>query len=69
VYLTFGQANPPLILAQTDEDKQKQLDKVESIVVVPVIRLVMPFESFRNVVETFQKHLAMIEDIKKQEKP
>ncbi len=60
VYITFCQAIPPAILGQTDEEKLQQLDKVESIVAAPVIRLVMAPENFRAVAETFQKHLALV---------
>jgi len=68
VYLTFGQANPPVLIGSTEEEKQQQLDKVQSIVVSPVIRLVMAPESFRAVVEACQKHLAIVDKITKQEK-
>jgi hypothetical protein len=63
VFLTFGQANPPIILGETEEEKQQQLDKVQSIAVASVVRLVMAPASFRTLVEAFQKHLAMIDQI------
>jgi hypothetical protein len=57
VYLTFGQANPPLILGETEEEKQRQLDEIQSVTVLPIIRLAMAPESFRAVIEILQTHL------------
>jgi hypothetical protein len=68
VFLTFGQANPPVILGETEEEKQRLLEKIQSIVVAPVVRLVMAPENFRSVVEAFQKHLALVDKIAKQDK-
>jgi hypothetical protein len=65
IFLTFGQANPPVIWGDTEGEKQQQLDKVQSIVVAPVIRLVMAPENFRAVVEACQKHLAIIDGMDK----
>lgn len=65
VYLTFGQANPPVILGQTDEEKQQQLDKVQSLVVQPVIRLAMTVEDYRAVIEVLQKHIVLVDGIAK----
>ncbi len=68
VHLTFGQANPPVILGPSEEEKQQQLDKVQSILIQPVIRLTMTVEDFRAVGEVFQKHLALIDQLAKQER-
>jgi hypothetical protein len=67
VYLTFGQASPPVILGETDEEKRRQLDKVQSIVIQPVVRLAMAPEDYRAVVQVFQKHLALVDEIAKRE--
>ena len=67
VYLTFGQAQPPFILGQTEEEKQRQLDGVQAIAIRPVICLAMTPQDFRAVGEVFQKHLALIDRITKQE--
>jgi len=58
VYLTFGHTNPPIILAETEEEKQKQLDAVDSISVSPVLRVAMTPATFRSVADAVQKHLA-----------
>jgi hypothetical protein len=63
VYLVFGQANPPMIWGDTDEEKQRQLDQIQSVAILPVVRLAMAPQSFRAVAETIQKHLAMIDKI------
>jgi len=65
VYLTFGQANPPVVLGETEEEKRQQLDKVHSITVSPVIRIAMPPENFRALTEALQKHLALVEKVEK----
>ncbi len=65
VHLTFGQASPPLIWAQDEEEKQRQLESIQSIRVLPVIRLVMAPENFRSVAAAFQAHLALIDNVQK----
>ena len=63
VYVTFGQSSPPLILGDTEEERRQQLDKINSIAVAPVIRLVMAPEHFRAVVEVFQRHVSIMDAI------
>jgi hypothetical protein len=60
VFLTFGQASPPLIWGGTEEEKQGQLDRLQSVAISPVIHLVMTPEKFREIVEVLQKHVAMM---------
>ena len=67
VYLAFGQANPPVISGDTEEEKQQQLDKIHSIVVSPVIRLVMAPESFRAVVKVLRSHLERMDNMDRPE--
>ena len=54
VYLRFGQAQPPLIFGQTDEEKQQQLDDVQQIAIQPAICLAVTPQDFRNMGEVFQ---------------
>lgn len=61
VYLTFGQASPPVIAGETDEERQRQLDKVHSVAVLPVVRLAMAPASFRAVADALQRHIEMVE--------
>jgi hypothetical protein len=65
VYLTFGQVRPPLILGETEEERHRQIEKVQSVTVLPVVRIAMTPETFRVVAEALQKHLALINKIEK----
>jgi hypothetical protein len=67
VYLTFGHANPPIILAETEEEKQKQLDAVDSMSVSSVLRVAMTPATFRSVADVMQKHLGTMGRIDKAE--
>jgi hypothetical protein len=61
VHLTFGQARPPMITGQTDEERESQLNEVKFVVVTPVAKLAMPAENFRAIVASLQQHIATIE--------
>ena len=60
VYIAFGQTSPPVILGETDEEKQRQLDRIQSLPVLPVVRVAMTPESFRSMADALQKHLAIM---------
>ncbi len=68
VFLTFGQAAPPVILGDTNEEKQSQLDKLESITVAPIIRLALTVEGYRDIVQVLQKHLGLVDNIVSRQK-
>ena len=63
VYLTFGQANPPVIWGETEEEKRQQLEKIDSVTVSPIIRLAMTPDSFRAIAEAMRKHLTTIDKV------
>jgi hypothetical protein len=60
-YLSFCQVNPQYFLG-TAEERQKQLEQIESLPAVLVVKLVVPADSFRTMVEALQKQLAIIEE-------
>jgi 2-methylisocitrate lyase-like PEP mutase family enzyme len=59
MYLMFCQISPPVIVG-TQEEKQKQLDPIESIKALPVARLVIPLDAFRAMVQMLQEHMDRI---------
>jgi hypothetical protein len=63
IHLTFAQINPPLIVGTTDAEKQKQLDKISSVMAMPVARLVVPLENFRNMVRALQEQLDQVDRV------
>ena len=68
VFLTFGQAAPPLVAGETEDEKREQLSKIESVPVSTMVRLAVPVENYRAMVGAFQKHLAVIGKRSKSEK-
>jgi len=60
VFVTFGQAAPPLIWGTNQEEKNQQLEKIDSITVWPIIRIALDPESYRGIAEAFQKQLEIM---------
>jgi hypothetical protein len=59
VHLTFCQLNPPAIVG-SDEEKQKRLDKIESLKALPVARLAIPMDAYRTMLRIMSEHLTTI---------
>jgi hypothetical protein len=59
VYLMFCQVCPPVIFG-TQEEQQKQLDRIESVKALPVARLVVSLDAFRAMLKVLQEHMDRI---------
>lgn len=54
MYLTFCQTNPPVIIG-TPEEQQQQLEATKSIKAIPVVKLVIPLDVFRDMQRVVQE--------------
>ena len=59
-YLTFCQISPPAVMGTPEEQRQK-LDGIESVTAYPVARVVVSFETLRNIVKTLQSQIDRID--------
>lgn len=59
-YLSFYQVNP-LYFVGTEEERQKQLEQVQSLPAVLVAKLVVPMDTFRAMFECFRQEMTVIE--------
>jgi hypothetical protein len=63
VHVIFAQANPPIIYGKDETERLAQLDKVTSLAVSPVARLVIPLENFRAMLRALQDQLIKIDEL------
>jgi hypothetical protein len=65
MHVTFAQMSPPLIFGANEAEKQAQLNKISSVVPIPVARLVIPLEAFRTMLHALQEQLDKIDTLLK----
>ena len=55
--LSFFEMWPPPVLGDTEQERQKALDEIESVQATCVARLVVPPSQMREIVKTLQENL------------
>jgi hypothetical protein len=60
MYLTFCQLNPPVVLG-TPEERQRQLDQLKSVKAIPIAKLVIPLDAFREMLRVIQESMGRLE--------
>jgi hypothetical protein len=67
IHLAFFQINPPLVLAESDQERESLWENVNSVNASPVVRVVIPQSKVRRLIEVLSEQLEKSE-IKKAEK-
>lgn len=57
VYMTFYQISPPVILADDETSRRQELEKLESVNALPVVKVAVPIQQFRSFVDALKGHL------------
>jgi hypothetical protein len=68
VFLTFAQVNPPLVVGKSEEETKQLCETISSVKATPVIRLVVPMENFRKMLELIHEHMSRVATIENIEK-
>ena len=65
VYLTFAQVSPPLLVGKDQATIKDRFDKISSVTALPVARVVIPMDDFRNMLHILQTQLEKIDQLPK----
>jgi hypothetical protein len=61
VHLMFAQVGPPQVAGKTEEEIQRNLEKLSTVPAIPIGRFAVPVNSLRRMIEVLQQHLEKID--------